>query len=120
MIRRPPRSTRTDTLFPYTTLFRSGLDDQVLAAFGIKDAPPPVLQRWEEIMERLDHPEGEVTIGVVGKYTGLKDAYKSLQEALVHGGIANRVTVNIKWLDAEMFEQGEDVDRKSTRLNSSH
>ncbi|API58155.1 CTP synthase [Tardibacter chloracetimidivorans] len=86
-----------------------GLDDQVLAAFGIKDAPPPVLQRWEEIMERLDHPEGEVTIGVVGKYTGLKDAYKSLQEALVHGGIANRVTVNIKWLDAEMFEQGEDV-----------
>src|SRR3546814_13748996 len=109
MIRRPPRSTRTDTLFPYTTLFRSGLDDQVLAAFGIKDAPPPVLQRWEEIMERLDHPEGEVTIGVVGKYTGLKDAYKSLQEALVHGGIANRVTVNIKWLDAEMFEQGEDV-----------
>src|SRR3546814_18049852 len=60
-------------------------------------------------MERLDHPEGEVTIGVVGKYTGLKDAYKSLQEALVHGGIANRVTVNIKWLDAEMFEQGEDV-----------
>ena len=86
-----------------------GLDGQVLAAFGIKDAPPPGLQRWEEIMERLDHPEGEVTIGVVGKYTGLKDAYKSLQEALVHGGIANRVTVNIKWLDAEMFEQGEDV-----------
>src|SRR3546814_8087669 len=50
-----------------------GLDDQVLAAFGIKDAPPPVLQRWEAIMERLDHPEGGVTIGVVGKYTGLKD-----------------------------------------------
>jgi CTP synthase len=86
-----------------------GLDDQVLAAFGIKDAPLPTLRRWDDIMERLDHPEGEVTIGVVGKYTGLKDAYKSLQEALVHGGIANRVTVNIKWLDAEMFEQGEDI-----------
>ena len=86
-----------------------GLDDQVLSAFGIKDAPRPNLARWEAIMERLEHPEGEVTIGVVGKYTGLKDAYKSLQEALVHGGIANRVTVNIKWLDAEMFEQGSDI-----------
>ena len=86
-----------------------GLDDQVLAAFGIKDAAAPNLSRWQQIMERLDQPEGEVTIGVVGKYTGLKDAYKSLHEALVHGGIANKVTVNIKWLDAEMFEQGEDI-----------
>ena len=86
-----------------------GLDDQVLAAFGIKDAVAPNLSRWQQIMERLDQPEGEVTIGVVGKYTGLKDAYKSLHEALVHGGIANKVTVNIKWLDAEMFEQGGDI-----------
>ncbi len=84
-----------------------GLDDQVLLAFGITDAPAPRLDRWSEIAERLVTPEGEVTIGVVGKYTGMKDAYKSLTEALVHGGIANRVTVNIKWLDAEAFERAD-------------
>jgi CTP synthase len=88
---------------------REGLDDEVLAAFGITDAPRPELERWDEIMDRLDHPEGEVTIGVVGKYVGLPDAYKSLREALVHGGIANRVKVNIKWLDAELFERGDDL-----------
>jgi len=83
---------------------REGLDDEVLKAFGIIDAPRPELGRWEEIMDRLDHYEGEVTIGVVGKYVGLPDAYKSLNEALVHGGIANRAKVNVRWLDAEMFE----------------
>ena len=81
-----------------------GLDDEVLYAFGIKDAPAPDLSRWTDIMDRLDHYEGEVTIGVVGKYVGLPDAYKSLNEALVHGGIANRAKVHIRWLDAEMFE----------------
>ena len=85
-----------------------GLDVEVLRAFGIKDAPAPDLSRWEGICEALHNPEGEVTIGVVGKYTGMKDAYKSLTEALVHGGIANRVKVNIRWLDAEEFER-EDV-----------
>ncbi len=84
-----------------------GLDDQVLLAFGITDAPPPTLTRWVDISERLHTPEGEVTIGVVGKYTGMKDAYKSLTEALVHGGIANRVKVNIRWLDAEEFETAD-------------
>ena len=84
-----------------------GLDDEVLKAFGINDAPAPDLSRWTEIMDRLENPEGEVTIGVVGKYVGLPDAYKSLREALVHGGIANRVKVNIKWLDAELFEKDE-------------
>ena len=88
---------------------REGLDDEVLAAFGITDAPAPDLSRWTDIMDRLDNPEGEVTIGVVGKYVGLPDAYKSLREALVHGGIANRVKVNINWLDAELFEKGDDV-----------
>ncbi len=82
----------------------AGLDAEVLGAFGIEDAPEPDLARWDDVMDRLLHPEGEVTIGVVGKYVGLADAYKSLTEALVHGGIANRVKVNIKWLDAEMFE----------------
>jgi CTP synthase len=85
----------------------AGLDGQVLAAFGITDARAPDLSRWDDIIDRLRNPEGEVTIGVVGKYTGLKDAYKSLSEALVHGGIANRVKVNFKWIDAEAFERDD-------------
>lgn len=84
-----------------------GLDQAVLDAFNISDCPLPRLDRWADIMDRLDNFEGEVTIGVVGKYVGLPDAYKSLQEALVHGGIANRVKINIRWLDAELFEQDE-------------
>ena len=82
-----------------------GLDTQVLAGFGIADAPAPDLSRWEDVTDRYFNPEGEVTIGVVGKYVGLQDAYKSLNEALVHGGLANRVKVNIEWIDAEIFEQ---------------
>ncbi len=85
----------------------AGLDDEVLGAFGITDAPEPDLASWREIMDRIDHYDSEVTIGVVGKYVGLPDAYKSLREALVHGGIANRAKVNIQWLDAELFEHEE-------------
>jgi CTP synthase len=88
---------------------REGLDEEVLRAFGIEPAANPDLSRWSDIEDRLGNTEGEVTIGVVGKYVGLQDAYKSLHEALVHGGIANRVRVNIKWLDAEMFETGGDL-----------
>ena len=84
-----------------------GLDSQVLRSFGITDAPDPDLSRWHDVTERYFNPEGEVTIGVVGKYVGLPDAYKSLNEALVHGGLANRVKVNIRWIDAEIFEQDE-------------
>ncbi|MDQ3139794.1 MAG: CTP synthase [Pseudomonadota bacterium] len=87
---------------------REGLDAEVLRAFRIDDAPEPELSRWEDIMERQEHFEGEVTIGVVGKYVGLPDAYKSLTEALVHGGLANRVKVRINWLDAELFAANED------------
>ena len=86
-----------------------GLDSEVLRAFGIHDAPDPDLTAWYDIMDRKQHPEGEVTIGVVGKYVSLPDAYKSLNEALMHGGMANRVKVNIRWLDAEMFEKGDDL-----------
>ena len=84
-----------------------GLDAEVLRAFGLVPSSPPDLTRWTEIVDRLTNPEGTVTIGVVGKYVGLQDAYKSLNEALVHGGIANRVKVDIRWIDAELFEQGE-------------
>ncbi|KQM65727.1 CTP synthetase [Sphingomonas sp. Leaf17] len=86
-----------------------GLDEEVLRAFGLPVEGKPDLSRWTEITDRLTNPEGEVTVGVVGKYVGLQDAYKSLNEALVHGGIANRVKVNIRWIDAELFE-GDDAD----------
>jgi CTP synthase len=85
----------------------AGLDDEVLRVFGIADAPRPDVARWTEIMDRIDHYDSEVTIGVVGKYVGLPDAYKSLREALVHGGIANRAKVKIEWIDAELFEHPE-------------
>jgi CTP synthase len=86
-----------------------GLDAEVLRAFGIEPGDAPDLSRWSDIMDRLQNPEGEVTIGVVGKYVGLQDAYKSLNEALVHGGIANRVKVKIRWIDAELFEGDHDM-----------
>jgi CTP synthase len=82
-----------------------GLDREVLDAFGMPSDTTPDLSRWTDIMQRLTQPEGEVTIAVVGKYTGLIDAYKSLNEALVHGGIANRVKVNVDWIESEVFEQ---------------
>ncbi len=84
-----------------------GLDSEVLRAFGITPSSAPDLSRWTDIMDRLTNPEGEVTVGVVGKYVGLQDAYKSLNEALVHGGIANRVKVNVRWIDAELFENDD-------------
>jgi CTP synthase len=83
-----------------------GLDNEVLRHFGLT-APEPELSRWIDVVDRFHHPEGEVTIGVVGKYVGLPDAYKSLNEALVHGALANKVKVNIRWLDAELFEAAD-------------
>ncbi|MBX9683418.1 MAG: CTP synthase [Hyphomicrobium sp.] len=83
---------------------REGLDREVLAAFNVTGAPSPNLSRWETISHNIAAPEGEVTIAIVGKYTGLKDAYKSLTEALVHGGIANRVKVRLDWIESEVFE----------------
>ena len=85
-----------------------GLDGEVLRHFGLT-AREPDLARWHDIVDRHQNPEGEVTIGVVGKYVGLQDAYKSLNEALVHGGMANRVKVNVRWIDAEVFEK-EDAE----------
>jgi CTP synthase len=82
-----------------------GLDKEVFAAFGMDTVPKPDLDRWNKISRRIANPDGEVQIAVVGKYTGLMDAYKSLNEALVHGGIANKVKVNVDWIEAEIFEQ---------------
>ncbi|HPD83550.1 MAG: CTP synthase [Alphaproteobacteria bacterium] len=85
-----------------------GLDTQVLDAFGIKDAPAPDLEKWERIVRRIKNPEGEVTIAVVGKYTNLNDSYKSLNEALTHGGIANKSKVHIKFIEATLFDASND------------
>ncbi|WP_353186684.1 CTP synthase [Bosea sp. (in: a-proteobacteria)] len=82
-----------------------GLDNEVLAAFGLDASVEPDISNWKRISDRVKNPEGEVTIAVVGKYTGMKDAYKSLIEALTHGGIANNVKVNLDWIESEVFEK---------------
>jgi CTP synthase len=81
-----------------------GLDREVLEAFGLDPKAAPDLARWHLINERIRNPEGDVTIAIVGKYTGMKDAYKSLIEALSHGGIANKVKVKLDWIESEVFE----------------
>jgi CTP synthase len=85
----------------------AGLDKEVLAAFEIEPAPKPDMSRWNAVTERVHNPEGEVTIAIVGKYTGLKDAYKSLIEALGHGGLANHVRVKLDWIESEVFESDD-------------
>jgi len=82
-----------------------GLDQAVLDAFNITPAPKPDLSKWEDVKDRLNNPEGHVNVAIVGKYTQLEDAYKSIAEALTHGGMANRLEVKIKWVDAETFEK---------------
>ena len=82
-----------------------GLDQAVLDAFQIAPAPKPNLDRWEDVMDRLENAEGEVRVAIVGKYIQLEDAYKSIAEALTHGGMANRVKVRAEWIDAEIFER---------------
>ena len=82
-----------------------GLDQEVLNAFGIDDAPEPDLEPWQDICNILKNPEGEVTIAIVGKYVDLHDAYKSLIEALTHGGIANKAKVNLEWISSETIEE---------------
>ncbi|CAN7232567.1 CTP synthase [Phenylobacterium sp. LjRoot225] len=86
-----------------------GLDAEVLEVFGLHDAPKPDLGRWQGIAHTLSHPDGEVNIAIVGKYTGLTDAYKSLVEALIHGGLANDVRVRFEWIEGEAFENDEQL-----------
>jgi CTP synthase len=98
------------------SLHAGGFDTQVLRVFGVADAPEPDLSRWRAVVERVKNPEGEVRIAVVGKYMQVKDSYKSLSEALTHGGLANNVRVQMEWIDSEVFERNdaavhlEDVD----------
>ncbi|MEM7488226.1 MAG: CTP synthase [Pseudomonadota bacterium] len=88
---------------------REGLDQAVLDAFGISPAPKPNLARWEDVVDRIHNTDGEVRVAVVGKYTQLEDAYKSIAEALTHGGMANRVKVGAEWIDSAIFEKDADV-----------
>ncbi|HEY1710698.1 MAG TPA: CTP synthase [Rhizomicrobium sp.] len=85
---------------------KAGLDTQLLQVFGL-DAPEPDLSRWQWVVDRVKNPEGEVRIAVVGKYMQVKDSYKSLSEALVHGGLANNVKVHMDWIDSEIFERDD-------------
>ncbi|WP_368419761.1 CTP synthase [Rhodovarius sp.] len=89
-----------------------GLDREVLRHFNLSIYGEPDVSRWENIVERITAPEGEVTIAVVGKYTGLLDAYKSLNEALAHGGIANNTRVKLDWVDSAIFENSQDAVRR--------
>ena len=84
-----------------------GFDTEVLRVFGLKDAPAPDLSRWRAVVDRVLKPEGEVKIAVVGKYMQVKDSYKSLIEALVHGGLANNVRVDVDWIESEVFEKDD-------------
>jgi CTP synthase len=97
-----------DTIYRVPMAYHeAGLDTQLLKHFRIADAPQPELSRWQQVVERVKNPEGEVRIAVVGKYMQVKDSYKSLSEALTHGGIANNVKVHMDWIDSEIFERDD-------------
>ncbi|HET8995415.1 MAG TPA: CTP synthase, partial [Acetobacteraceae bacterium] len=101
-----------DTIYAVPISYhREGMDREVLRHFDMPFDREPDLTRWGEIVEAIRAPEGEVRIAVVGKYINLLDSYKSLAEALAHGGIANRVKVKLDWLDSEVFEQPGTVHR---------
>ena len=93
-----------DTIYGVPAAYHAeGFDREVCAHFAV-EAPEPDLERWNEIVELIHKPEGRVTIAIVGKYTHLPDSYKSLAEAMTHGGLANNVGVDLDWIDSEVFE----------------
>lgn len=87
------------------TYHAEGLDTEVLNRFGMDSSKKPDLTKWIDIVDRVKNPESEVKVAIVGKYTELSDSYKSLNEALVHGGIANRVKVKLEFIESEIFEK---------------
>jgi CTP synthase len=92
-------------------LHREGLDDQVLKHFGMKSKKVPQLSAWETVVKRFESPRGEVTVAMVGKYTSIGDTYKSLTEALDHAGIDNNVRVNVRWINARIFEKADAAEK---------
>jgi CTP synthase len=93
------------------SLAAEGLDEQILRLMHL-EAPPRDLSKWIAMLERLEHPEGEVRIGVVGKYVQLEDAYKSLREALMHGGLANHQRTVIEWIEAEEIDSPQTAEQR--------
>jgi CTP synthase len=108
---RPERvipAANLETIYDAPTRYHSeGFDTQVLNVFGMTNAPPPDLSRWRSVVDRVLKPEGQVKIAVVGKYTHVRDSYKSLIEALTHGGLANNVRVEVDWIESEVFEKND-------------
>lgn len=97
-----------DTIYRVPIAYHEvGLDTQLLKVFGLDNAPEPDLSRWQAVVDRVKNPEGDVRIAVVGKYMQVKDSYKSLSEALAHGGLANNVRVHLDWIDSEVFERDD-------------
>ncbi len=110
-----------DTIYEVPAIYqREGLDAKVLTRFGLPATNRPDLGRWNRVVESIRLPAGEVNIAVVGKYTGLQDAYKSLVEALVHGGIAHQVGIKMHWLDAERLEHDAEADDALLSLQQAH
>ncbi|MCY4304558.1 MAG: CTP synthase [Aestuariivita sp.] len=109
----PDLSTIYDAPLNY---HHEGLDQAILNAFRISPAPRPDLTKWKDVSDRFHNAEGEVRIAIVGKYTQMEDSYKSITEALTHGGMANRIRIIIEWHDSEEFEK----KASSTVLSGSH
>ncbi|MCY4432019.1 MAG: CTP synthase [Rhodospirillales bacterium] len=110
-----------DTVYEVPAIYRrEGLDTKVLRYFDLAGKPAPDLERWHRVVDSIRLPAGEVNIAVVGKYTGLQDAYKSLIEALVHSGVAHRVGVRVQWLDAELLEPEEPAPETLAVLQQAH
>jgi CTP synthase len=106
-----------DTIYEVPlSLAREGLDDQILRLLRL-EAPAPRLERWVDLVERIRHPQGQVRIGVVGKYVQLEDAYKSLREALVHGGLPHRLRTVIEWVEAEEIDSAATAERRLSHLD---
>jgi CTP synthase len=101
-----------DTIYQVPISYHEqGFDQVVLKHFDMDGARKPDLDRWRTLVNSVRHPESQVTVGIVGKYTTMLDSYKSLSEALIHGGVANNVGVKIRWMDSEIFEQEDAVHR---------
>ena len=101
-----------DTIYEVPISYsREGLDREVLRHFALPIDRAADLSSWQRIVDIVRAPEGEVRIAVVGKYTDLLDSYKSLNEALAHGGIANRVRVRLDWVDSQVFERPDTIEQ---------
>ena len=106
------QATDVSTIYATPKIYmKNGFDTQVLKSMNINKPSKINLRKWNKVVDSINNPQGEVNIAVVGKYIGLKDAYKSLTEALTHGGIANDVRVNIHWIDSETIKGKSNIKK---------